>query len=391
MEQNLAFQTKELDCDGLFQRMSEPRVWTTVFRGMEDSEWELVPYAYRDEGKAILKAMTKACINGPMSLVGIDKAKLDQIYYEIIPLIWFWDTANRRGLRVPDIPHHHRGDAFFEADGLIKETIRKSDFSDWLEIAALAQHYGIPTRLLDWSYDMETAIFFATRNISEEQIILYPDRCFSIWEMIKPMTFSVNDAIRLVVPDYCDNPNIRAQCGLFSTIITGNPGERFDKFVEESVNHMDAGMRSLLYENKIPVLFRIDVKYSEVPRIKQILENRGSSHDRYHPSLLDVVESMKIQSGLTGSCCRKGIYNDVKLGISLFNHPNMISTIMYLHDNPECTMVSTPKNIRCFDSNVKVLVESELATKKSNAIRLTPKGEDVASHLLTIERLMETR
>lgn len=33
---------------------------------------------------------------------------------------------------------------------------------------SLAQHYGIPTRLLDWSYDYKSALYFALKDILEK-------------------------------------------------------------------------------------------------------------------------------------------------------------------------------------------------------------------------------
>ena len=39
---------------------------------------------------------------------------------------------------------------------------------DLYDITALAQHYGLPTRLLDWSFEINIAIFFAISELIKE-------------------------------------------------------------------------------------------------------------------------------------------------------------------------------------------------------------------------------
>ncbi len=46
--------------------------------------------------------------------------------------------------------------------------------SDWLEWTALMQHYGAPTRLLDWTYSFYVACFFAIQGAS-------PDTEAAVW------------------------------------------------------------------------------------------------------------------------------------------------------------------------------------------------------------------
>jgi hypothetical protein len=38
------------------------------------------------------------------------------------------------------------------------------DQDDWLEWIALMQHYGAPTRFLDWTYSLYVAVFFAVER-----------------------------------------------------------------------------------------------------------------------------------------------------------------------------------------------------------------------------------
>ena len=44
------------------------------------------------------------------------------------------------------------------------------DLADWL---ALAQHYGLPTRLLDWSESLATALYFAAEKCDEQDGVLW--------------------------------------------------------------------------------------------------------------------------------------------------------------------------------------------------------------------------
>ena len=283
---------KDADCKKLFEIVTQPRKIATVFRGVECSTYKLVPSAYRDAGMEQLRKITETFIDGYSSMIDISTGSHPhKIFYEIAPLIWFHEIANRNGLRVPEIPLTSIGNPFIEIDGLAKD--ESTHFEDWIEIAALAQHYGIPTRMLDWSYNMETAIYFAIRNIEDSEIERHPEHCFSIWELAVPSVSMICPKIGFTVPNYCDNPNIRAQQGLFSFIKGDDPGKDLEDVVTESIDGLSEGRRKLHFSNGIPALRKINVRYSEIPQIRASLITRGLTHDHYHPNLSDVVTSMK--------------------------------------------------------------------------------------------------
>ena len=94
---------------------------------------------------------------------------------------------------------------------------------DLYEIAGLAQHYGLPTRLLDWSKDIYVSLYFAClgamkqikleAHINNDNIVLWALNAKKI-EVDKSIGKVI--PLKFIKPSYHGNPNLGAQKGLFT-------------------------------------------------------------------------------------------------------------------------------------------------------------------------------
>lgn len=287
----------EIHYDELLRRTLIARPHTTLFRGVNNAAYNLTPFALREEGKMELRKLTKEYLKRESTFSIDDNAGIDPVFYEIAPLIWFHDIANKQGLDIPSIPCEYYGDAFREAFNLM--IFHKSSWMNelWFEIGALAQHNGIPTRLLDWTYDINVAIYFATR---QNERVENQDGYFAVWELDKAKASMISDHIRFVVPKYSENPNIRAQKGVLSIVFGNNEyeGMPLEDVIVREFEKVTEGNQRLLGRDGIPILTKLKVPYTEVSAIKSNFENRGLRYDTFFPGLAGIVNRMKTSAGI---------------------------------------------------------------------------------------------
>jgi hypothetical protein len=193
--------------------LQSPTLPTYIFRGVSSSEYQLLPSAYRSEAH-LLNGPT--WVRAPLPSIG------DQCRAEVATLQRFVEIASRHGIRLPEDSqvlrtqleswHLHVADAS-TVDPLTWPT------PEFLSIIALAQHYRVPTRALDWTWNPLVAAYFAARDAmgaEEGQIAVWVFNYLAKFvDQIFENLFPSEWPLRLFSAPGADNQNLRAQRGLF--------------------------------------------------------------------------------------------------------------------------------------------------------------------------------
>lgn len=295
-----------------------------VFRGHVQANWALLPSAWRPDNTIIRSCTTEAqrrfeaaapnqelkwmwgdYISGAATF-GDNDADLSKrltiaATAEYLPLWEFTHRCDALGMPVPLLggpgpdPDQHPDWLADPALPLVGDELLR--FTDMPSVIALAQHHGLPTRLLDWTADPIAAAFFAVEALREPEA----GASFVVWALHKRRAAStkptgkdfpnplngagpVHPSIQVVRPLSRDNPYLAAQSGLFTTIGASgvyyfqNGGQRpsLETFVA-AANPAE------------PVLRKLSLSHEHASELIRILQRERVSRSALMPTMDNVA------------------------------------------------------------------------------------------------------
>lgn len=255
---------------GHFSAGVSSRRW--LFRGLPNSDFQLLPTALREGSIEGLNALS-----GRVNLPG-HITTATQVYYEFNVLAKFYAEVDAQGLPVADDapelrPYLHRPGTW--ALTYLKGLLENGD--TWPPkplrgLAALAQHHGLPTRLLDWSLDPYVACYFACQSHGSR------GEHIAIWAMDSFAIERSGGAVELVTAPAASNPNLHAQKGVFTVNpIVLNDVTAFSELECTPTDQLLTHVKTL----GEPIIYKIHIPRSEVEELGMMVSRAG-----YNPNML---------------------------------------------------------------------------------------------------------
>lgn len=217
----------------------------------------------------------------------------------------FIQTADLHGFIIPYDNHTVRDPRLIGFDDRKYEDYRNFPPEALLGMFGLAQHHGIPTRLLDWTTNPLIAAYFAAVGIGKRYA--KPDACprdwcqyFSIYAIRRitaKISVDLDPEISFPTVPTATNANLHAQGGLFSLVQYRDPlNEVMLPAIDKVLSMHAETLSSEKYESYrylFPLMVEFQVPITEARTVLATLAAMGVTAATAYPNLQGVADSVK--------------------------------------------------------------------------------------------------